>query len=159
MKRIKSRSAVWYLFRAPVHLYHWGFGRLLGHRFLLLTHIGRRTGAPHETVLEVMEYREQGPEVIVMGGFGRESDWIQNIEATPRARVDIDGQHFAASMRPLSEDEAVNVVRGYEYRNRWMAPIVRFALSRLTGWKYTGSDSDRHRLVRQLPLFALQATA
>jgi len=42
------------LLRAPVHVYHWRLGCLFGHRFLLLTHIGRRTGKRFQTVLEVM---------------------------------------------------------------------------------------------------------
>src|SRR5215469_3700219 len=32
------------LFRVPVYLYWWKCGWLLGHRFLLLNHTGRRTG-------------------------------------------------------------------------------------------------------------------
>ena len=46
-----------WLFRLPVYLYRCHCGGLLGHRFLLLIHRGRRTGRRYETVLEVMEYR------------------------------------------------------------------------------------------------------
>jgi deazaflavin-dependent oxidoreductase (nitroreductase family) len=156
---IKKRSAKWYLFRAPVHLYHWGLGRLFGHRLLLLTHIGRRSGKPHETVLEVVEYRKDGPEAVVAAGFGRDSDWVQNIEVRPVAKVDIGSEHFDAAVRPLDNDEAANVIRDYERRNRWIQPIVRFGFSRLLGWPYRGSESDRRRLVQQMPLFALRARA
>lgn len=159
MKRVRHGRPLWYFFRLPICMYRWGFGGLLGHRFLLLTHFGRKTGSPHETVLEVMEYRSQGPEVVVMGGFGRQSDWVQNIEATPRAHIDIGREHFEASVRPLGEKEAVSVVRGYECRNRWLAPVVRFTLSRLVGWPYTGTESDRNRLVRQMPFFAFRPVA
>ena len=34
----------------PVHLYHARLGVLLGHRFLLLVHTGRKTGLHRETV-------------------------------------------------------------------------------------------------------------
>ncbi len=73
-------------FRLPIHLYHWGGGGLLGRRFMLLIHIGRRSGLRRETVLEVMEYRPTGPEIVVMSGFGRDSDWLRNIETPGRAR-------------------------------------------------------------------------
>jgi hypothetical protein len=40
----------------PIHLYRYNLGRLLGYRFLLLTHRGRKTGILHQTVLEVILY-------------------------------------------------------------------------------------------------------
>ena len=142
--------------RAPVLLYRYGFGWTLGRRFLLLTHTGRRSGARHQTVLEVMEYRDNGPEIVVMSGFGRNANWLRNIEAASTTEIDIGSCHFKAVYRFLTNDEAVEVVRGYERRNRFMRWIVRLVLSRLLGWNYRGSDSDHQRLVEQLPLIAFQ---
>src|SRR5918911_827984 len=42
------------ILRCPVVVYRLGFGWLLGHQFLLLTHVGRRTGRVRETVLKVL---------------------------------------------------------------------------------------------------------
>ena len=159
MVTIKKHGGLERLFRAPVYLYRWHLGRLLGHRFLLLTHVGRRTGLRRQTVLEVVQYRDDGPEVVVVNGFGLDSDWVRNIEAGPGEEVTVGRQHFAASHRFLGEDEAVAVMRDYERRNRVIAPIVRRALSWLLGWPYSGSESDRRRLVRQLPLIAFSPVA
>jgi deazaflavin-dependent oxidoreductase (nitroreductase family) len=159
MVAIKRKSMLWYFCRVPVYLYRWRFGWLFGHRFLLLTHTGRRTGLRRQTVLEVVEYRKQGPEVVVANGFGRDSDWLLNIEAGPGEEVTIGAQHFAASHRFLGEDEAARVIEGYEHRNRFIAPIVRRGFSWLLGWKYRGGESDRRRLVRQLPLLAFRPRA
>ena len=156
MSAIHKKSVLRHLLRSPIYLYRLGLGPLFGKRFLLLTHTGRRTGVRHQTVLEVMDYREEGPEAVVMSGFGRNSDWLRNIEATPNEEVVIGARHFQASHRFLSEEEAVNVVRDYELRNRFMTPLVRWVLSRLLGWRYRGSDDDRHRLVGQLPLIAFR---
>jgi hypothetical protein len=71
--------------------------------------------------------------------------------------VVIGSRRFVATYRVLGEGEAVNVVRGYEQRNRFMAPILRSVLSRLLGWRYHGSEPDRRRLVAQLPLIAFRA--
>lgn len=125
---------MWYFFRAPVYLYHWHLGWLFGKRCLLLTHFGRRTGLRRETVLEVVEYRKEGPEVVVVNGFGPDSDWLRNIEKTPGEEVTVGSQHFAASHRFLGEEEAMKVIQSYEYRNRFIAPIVRLGLSWLLGW-------------------------
>ena len=112
---------LWYLFRAPVYLYRWGLGWLFGKRLLLLTHTGRRTGLQRQTLLEVVEYRKEGPEVVVANGFGPECDWVRNIEARPGEEVTVGSQHFVAVHRHLSEDEAVKVIQGYERRNRLIA--------------------------------------
>ena len=144
------------MLQAPVYLYHWRCGWLFGNRFMLLVHEGRRTGRRYETVLEVMEYRKEGPEAIVMSGFGPDANWLRNIQASPIFEVAIGSQRFSAAYRILGEDEAIGVITGYERRHWLAAPIVRGALSRLLGWKYRGSDSERRRLVRQLPLVAFR---
>ena len=42
------------VFRLPIYLYRLNLGWLLGHRGLLLTHQGRKSGLLRETVLEVI---------------------------------------------------------------------------------------------------------
>jgi deazaflavin-dependent oxidoreductase (nitroreductase family) len=116
---------------------------------LLLTHTGRRTGIRHHTVLEVVEYRPEGPEVVVVNGFGRNSDWVLNIEAGPGEEVTVGSRHFVASHRFLDEEEGAKVIQGYEHRNWFIAPIVRRGFSWLMGWQYHGSDAERRELVRQ----------
>ncbi len=156
---MKKTRALQYLFRGPVYLYRWHLGWLLGHRLLLLAHTGRRSGLRRQTVLEVVDYRKSGPEVVVVSAFGRSADWLRNIEAKDDEEVTVGAQHFPATHRFLSEQEAMSVIRGYEYRNRFMAPIVRAGLSWVVGWPYRSRDEDRRRLVQQLPLIAFAPRA
>jgi deazaflavin-dependent oxidoreductase (nitroreductase family) len=156
---MKKTKALQYLFRWPVYLYRWHLGWLLGHRFLLLTHTGRHSGIRRQTVLEVVDYRKSGPEVVVVSAFGRNADWLRNIEATPDEIVTVGAQHFAASHRLLDEQEAMSAIRSYEYRNRFIAPVVRAGLSWVVGWRYQSKHEDRRRLVRQLPLVAFAPRA
>jgi deazaflavin-dependent oxidoreductase (nitroreductase family) len=156
MVAIKKKSALWYFCRAPVYLYRWRLGWLFGNRLLLLTHTGRRTGLRRRTVLEVVEYRKKGPEVVVVNGFGPDCDWVRNIEAKPGEEVVVGSRHFVACHRFLGEEEAMKVIQGYEHRNRFIAPIVRAGLSWLLGWPYRGGEDDHRRLVRQLPLIAFR---
>jgi hypothetical protein len=107
-------------------------------------------------VLEVVEYRKEGPEVVVANGFGPNSDWVRNIQARPDEEVTVGSRHFAASHRFLGEEEAFGVIRSYERRNRFIAPIVRAGFSWILGWKYHASESDRRRLVSQIPLIAFR---
>lgn len=156
MASTKPKGLLRLFLRAPAYLYRWGCGRLLGNRFLLLIHVGRRTGAHHQAVLEVMEYREEGPEFVVISGFGRNADWLLNIQAKSDPKVVVGSQRFTAAFRLLGKEEAMKVVRNYEHRNRFMALVVRYVLSRLLGWQYSGSEVDLRRLVAQLPLLAFR---
>ena len=159
MVTIKKKGMLRYLFRGPVYLYRWHLGWLFGHRLMLLSHTGRRTGLRRHTVLEVVEYRKEGPEVVVANGFGPNCDWVRNIEARSDEEVQVGSVHFKASHRFLGEEEAMNVFRGYEYRNRFIAPMVRAGFGWLLGQPYRGSEGDRRRLVRQIPLLAFRPQA
>jgi len=156
MLALKRNGPLRWFLHAPVYIYRWHLGSLLGKRFLLLTHIGRHTGLRRQTVLELMEYREKGPEAVVMSGFGPNSDWLRNIQARSGEEVDIGSRHFPATHRFLGDEEAMAVVKSYERRNRLVAPLVRDVLSRLLGWQYSGSEADRRRLIEQLPLIAFR---
>ena len=157
MASTKPQGGLRYLLRAPVYLYRWKLGGLLGRRFLLLSHVGRRSGRRHETVLEVVQYRQAQHEAVVASGFGRGADWLRNIQANPDAvAVTIGWRRFHARYRFLSEEEAVETFRDYERRNQLFAPVVRSVLSRLLGWRYSGSEADVRKLVAQLPLIAFR---
>ncbi len=123
---------------------------------MLLVHVGRRTGLRRRTVLEVVEYHAEGPEVIVASGFGPKADWLRNLATTPDPEVFTGSQHFIAAYRMLGVPEAVGVMAGYEARSGAFAPVVRKVLSRLLGWRYEGSDADRRRMAEQLPFIAFR---
>ena len=149
-----GRIARW-LLRAPARLYDWHAGWLLGHWFVRLTHVGRRSGRRYQTMLEVVGTSRDGA-VTVMAGFGTSTDWFRNVQAHPAAEVAIGRRRFQPVCRMLDEREAMAVMADYERRNRWMAPVVRRGLSWLAGWPYDSSDDARQRLVRQLPLLEFQ---
>jgi deazaflavin-dependent oxidoreductase (nitroreductase family) len=150
-----------WLLRLPVHLYDWNAGWLLGQRFVLVVHTGRRTGLTRKTVLEVVHHDTSTGSVVVMSGLGRGSDWYQNIQTREATQVTVGRRSFAPIHRDLSTNEAVAVLADYQQRNRVAAPVVRWVLSRLVGWRYDGTDQSRRRLVQQRPLvrFSRPATA
>lgn len=145
-----------WLLRVPARLYDWNAGWLLGQRFLLLTHVGRRTGRRHQTVLEVIGRRPAAGEFLVIAGLGRSANWYRNIQAQPAIEVAVSRQRFRAQHRTLSEDEAAAALVDYERRNRLAAPVARRLLSWLVGWRYDASDVARRRLVRELPVIAFR---
>jgi hypothetical protein len=71
------------LLRAPIWCYRLGCGWLLGKRFLLLHHLGRNSGLPRQTVLEVVKYDADTDTYFIASGFGKQSDWYRNLLKTP----------------------------------------------------------------------------
>ena len=52
--KLQPAGALRLAFRLPIYLYRLDLGWMLGHRFLLFVHLGRKSGLLRETVLEVL---------------------------------------------------------------------------------------------------------
>ncbi|PSK99078.1 deazaflavin-dependent oxidoreductase (nitroreductase family) [Murinocardiopsis flavida] len=114
------------LFRAPVWIYRAGLGGLLGHRFLLLTHIGRVSGQPRQTVLEVADRDPGTGEVTIASGFGGGAQWLRNITAQPRVRFQIGRTRVEAVAELLPPEESGRRLAAYADRYpRTAAALVR----------------------------------
>ena len=97
------------VFRTPLFLYRRGWGRVLGRTFMLLVHVGRKTGQPHETVAMVLGDDRETGEVVICSGWGPDVDWLRNLHAGPAQEVRIGHDRFAPQHRFLTEDEAFAV--------------------------------------------------
>ncbi len=101
-----------WLARAPRYVYKARLGRLLGRRFVLLEHTGRRSGLPRETVLEVV--RHDDASLDVAAAWGRGSDWFRNLEADSAVHVSTGPRRRVAGTAAVqSSDEATAVFAGY----------------------------------------------
>jgi deazaflavin-dependent oxidoreductase (nitroreductase family) len=121
-----------WLVRAPVWLYRARLGILLGPRFVMLEHTGRKSGARRYVVLEVAARRAPGTYVVV-SGFGDRAQWFRNIRAEPRVRVyTLSRKPAAAIARVLPPAAAGAVLADYSARHprAWaaMEPVLRDTL-------------------------------
>ena len=82
------------VFRLPLPLYQRGWGWLLGHTFLLVTHAGRKTGKRRETVAMTLAYDPQTQEAVIFSGWGPNTDWIRNIRAHPALQIQIGRESY-----------------------------------------------------------------
>ncbi len=153
-RRLNRLTAI--LLRIPVKLYDRGLGSLLGRRFLLLTHIGRRSGRRYRSVLEVIAHFADSDEFVVISGLGSAADLYRNIRAHPPVEVRVGRRRFIPACRILDEDAARQVLVSYERRYRRVSWILRRILTKLVGWRYDGGVAAHNRLVRQLPMVALR---
>ena len=134
------------LFRLPVPLYRRGWGRLLGDTFLLLVHVGRKSGTLHSTVAMTLSHDPGTHEAVVCSVWG-ETDWIRNIRARPAARVQIGRERFRPAQRFLSADESFAVA--VEFRRRH--PRRLRLLTRILGCDDLRSNAAVREFVRSRP--------
>jgi deazaflavin-dependent oxidoreductase (nitroreductase family) len=121
----RPRGFLKWLLALPRVLYHMGLGFLLGHRFIMLTHRGRRSGRLYQTVLEVARYDAATRESIVMAGWGEQTDWYRNLQANGAVRAETGGERFVPTVRFLSPDEVKREMTDYFDRNRWARGIAQ----------------------------------
>lgn len=147
------RGLVRLLLRVPIGLYRLHLGCVLGQRFLLLTHTGRKTGLPRQTVLEVVDYDASMGTYITASAWGVKADWLRNIERTPHVRVQVGKCHFAATARRLSNATAQRALLRYGQRH----PLAfRVLAIWMVGQRFRGTAEDCATLAQSVPLVALQ---
>lgn len=148
-----SRWLRWFL-RAPIWLYRLGLGGLLGGRFLMITHVGRRSGLARRTVVEVVSFDEASRTYYVCSGWGPGSDWYRNIQKTPDVEIHVRWRRFACRARHVEVDEGTRVLLDYATRN----PMAWRKLSEaMIGEPLAGDLAGTRRLAEKAPMLAFQA--
>lgn len=140
------------LWRAPIWLYRVGLGGLLGGRFLLLNHIGRKSGRVRQNVLEVVRRDERGNAYIVASGFGEKADWLQNVTANPQVKIQVGWRKMNARAQRLSQGGATEELLDYSRRH----PAALKTLAGIIGYKSDGSEADVRFLGTVIPIVALR---
>lgn len=144
------------LVRAPIHLYRWGLGGLLGQRFVLLTHLGRTTGQARQVVLEVVGRHEESGGYLIASGYGSRSQWFRNVAADPRVSFQVGWQRHTGLAQPLPAAESGRRLAEYAHHH----PRTAAALMRTIGQDVDGSDLGYRRVGADrehgVPLVALQ---
>lgn len=119
------------LLHLPVALDERGWGRLLGQRFIIIDHVGRRSGRPYRTPVEVVARDPKGPAWTVIAAWRERPDWLANIEARPASAVTVAGRrHEAPRQRRLDVDESLDVLAAYAVAH----PLALRGLAAVFGW-------------------------
>lgn len=133
--------------RLPILAYRWGLGWLFGHRFLLLEHVGRRTGRLRRAVLEVVTFDRTARTVTVAACYGLASDWYRNLLAHPEVTIVLGRRRWAVRAVPLSADDAGEAMVEYARRNPRAARI----LARYMGFRVDGRLEEYREMAREFP--------
>lgn len=146
----KPKGLLRTLFRLPVYLYRLNLGWLFGHRFLMMTHRGRKSGLVRQTVLEVLRYDPQTHESTVIAAFGERADWYRNIQASPPLEVQTGRLHYVPRYRFLTPEQTYQAWTDFERAH----PLEARVAVRLMGWEYDGTETSRRGLARTIRLVA-----
>lgn len=142
------------IFRVPICLYRVRLGFLLGERFLLLTHVGRKSGLTRHTVIEVVHHDQGTDTYFVVSAWGERSDWLRNIQKTASVIVTTGRRRFPAMAARLPISEARLVLLEYAQRH----PLAFRAFSKLLiGRPLGATEEDLERLARLVLVIALHA--
>ena len=135
-----------FLFRIPIGFYRLGLGWLFGSRLLLLNHVGRVSGKPRQTILEVAEH--DGDSYVVASGWGPSAAWYRNILHTPDVTIQVGTRTIPVTAIPLDKDDGGDVFVRYASRHRAAA---RYMLPRVLGYSVDGSDADFRAVGQHMP--------
>lgn len=140
------------LFRAPNLLYRARLGFLLGKRFLMIEHLGRKSGRLYRTVVEVVGRSPDNAEWFVVSGYGTKTDWYRNLRAGALEAIWLGSRRVRARMRFPDDEEAAGILARYE---RAHPRTARMLLDQL-GLSYDGTDAGRVAMMPELPMVAFQ---
>jgi deazaflavin-dependent oxidoreductase (nitroreductase family) len=118
-----------HLWRAPIHLYRIGLGPLMGGRFLLLNHIGRKSGQVRQAVVEIIRHEPETNSYIIASGFGKKSDWYRNLITTPEATIQVGKKRYQVVAKPLTPEQSAEEMLHYARKHSKAA----LQLARLIG--------------------------
>lgn len=110
-KRGSPKGLLRLLVRLPVWLYRIGLGFVLGKRFLMIEHTGRKSGLTRRTVVEVVA--DHPDAVFVVAAWGRKAQWFQNVLANPEVRITIGRHKFDSVARVLEAGPAEDILAEY----------------------------------------------
>ena len=105
----------WFL-RAPIVLYHWKLGWMLGGRAMLVNHIGRKSGQMRQTVIEVASHDRDTGTYYAASGWGYKSNWYRNVMAQPDITIQVGNRQLAVHAQNLSPEDGAKLL--IEYRQK-----------------------------------------
>jgi deazaflavin-dependent oxidoreductase (nitroreductase family) len=140
------------LLRLPIWLYRLNLGWLLGKRFLLLTHTGRKSGKTHRTVIEVVDHDPDSGTYTVASGWGEGADWYRNILKTPEVTIQVGRHESQVRAVPLSLSEGKEKL--FAYAQSYPAAFRELSYL-MMGRRMEATQENIHKMAEKIPLVAL----
>jgi deazaflavin-dependent oxidoreductase (nitroreductase family) len=134
--------------RLPIWIYRLGLGSLMGNRFLLLNHTGRKSGQPRQAVLEIIRSFPAENRYLVVSGFGVASHWYQNIKKDPKVTIQVGRKKISAIAERLDPETAGETMVIYAQNN----PGAIKTLSGLLGYEIDHTPDGYRSFGKRIPV-------
>jgi deazaflavin-dependent oxidoreductase (nitroreductase family) len=141
-------------FKVPVLLARMGLAgweRLLGLEWMLLVTIGRKSGKKRFTMVDVLLYDRETDTYFIEVGFGKNSDWYQNIQVNPDFEAKVGRRRFKAKIEELPRDTAGDVMVNF-VRCR---PAYSKSIMKMIGTPLTTEEELRKIVINHCTLLAV----
>jgi deazaflavin-dependent oxidoreductase (nitroreductase family) len=141
------------LWRLPIWFYRLKLGWIMGHRALLLNHVGRVSGKSRQAVLEVVHFDRENDTHYVASGFGTQADWFKNITKYPQVSIQVAGNQILVQAEQLGLNDAEGIFREYHRSH----PKALRGLAKLIGYEIPNDDEELIEFFRDhIPLIAFR---
>jgi deazaflavin-dependent oxidoreductase (nitroreductase family) len=95
--------------------------RVAGKQTTTLTHIGRKTGKPHQVTIWFV----LGGDRLFIGTANVNRQWVRNVQKTPEVKLSMGGETFGATARFLTDRAEHERAMAAIQRKYWMfRPII-----------------------------------
>lgn len=149
------RGLLRWLLRLPINLYRLHLGWVLGERFMLLEHLGRKSGQWHQVVIEVVGHDDGTDTYFAASGWSLRSDWYRNILAHPQVRLSTGRRRqLTAVAHVLEAAEAGDRLVEYAHRH----PFAMKELAEVMGFPKHDTEADIRAIAQDLPIIGFHIT-
>lgn len=135
-------------FKAPVYLYRWGLGFLLGKRFIYFTHIGHKSGKTRDSVIEVIYRDKEADLYYAVAAYGSKAHWLQNIRKNGQVQAQTGTRKFSATAAELNQADGFRMLSQYAEKH----PRLFKELMKLVGYQIEGTPKEIEALAQLMPV-------
>ncbi len=143
-----------FFFKVPVWMYKIGFGgfeKMIGAQWMLITHIGRKSGKRYDSMVDVMDYDKVTDTYYIEAAYGARADWYKNIQSSPVFEAKVGRRKFKARAGALTTEGASEMLAQF-YRSK---PAYTRSVMAMAGIKFKDEDELRE-LGKNLTLLAVR---
>jgi len=138
----------------PVVMDRHGLGWMLGSRFIIIEHEGRRSGRIYRTPVEVVAHHIEPLSWTVVAAWGDPPQWFANLQHRDARAVVVAGRRYDAPVQQIVDaDEANDLLVAYAFGH----PLVARLLFRVLSWPAPRQPGAFRQIAESVPLIRFTA--
>jgi len=142
-----------YFFKIPVYFARiglFGWEKIFGLDWMLLITTGRKSGKKRYSMVDILLYERDTDTYYIEVGFGKKSDWYQNIQANSVFEAQVYRRKFTAIAEELSAEKAGDMLVNFVQKR----PVYSKSVMKVVGITFN-SESELRGMVSKMILLAI----